>query len=58
MVDPKDLRLVKDFADDLSELAGARQVVPDRLHDPRTFPELPLPIRRTIVGKAEGGVAQ
>ena len=60
MVDPKNLRLVKDFAHGEAELTGTRQVVPDRLleHDPSAFPEMPLADPRTIVGKAEGGVPQ
>ena len=41
MVDAEDLRLVEDLAHDATELAGARQVVPDRLlqHDPRVLLE-------------------
>ena len=60
MVDPEDLRLGEDLARDAVEGARACHVVPDRLldHDPRLIPDAASPIRRTIVGKAEGGVAQ
>ena len=60
MVDPEDLRLVEDPADDPAQLAGARQVVPDRLleHDPGVLRRPASPMRRTITGNADGGVPQ
>jgi hypothetical protein len=60
MVNAKDVGLVEDLASDAVEPAGARQVVPDRLLDPiRASSARPAsPMRWTIVGKADGGVAQ
>ena len=60
MVDAEDLRLVEDLAHDATELAGARQVVPDGFSSTiRASSWRPAsPMRRTIVGKAEEGVPQ